>query len=392
MTIAPHNHLRSLFLLDPTVTFLNHGSFGATPKPVFEAYQRYQLELEREPVDFLGRRANDLLGGARKTLGEFLGTSADNLTFVTNATTGMNIVARSLELSPGDEVLSTDHEYGAVDRTWHFLAKKQGFTYINQPIQAPVTTQEAWIEQFWRGVTPRTKVITFSHITSPTALIFPVKQVCRLARENGILTIIDGAHAPGQIDLALDDLSVDFYTGNLHKWLCAQKGAAFLFAHPGVQHLIQPLVVSWGYESSSPGSSTFIDYTQWTGTRDLSAFLAVVDAIRFQQSNDWQSVRADCHALAEWARHRISSLGGLPPLSPASSVWFAQMVCAPLPQAVNIPDLARFLWDEKRIEIPLIEWNGRKLVRISIQGYNSQEDIDCLGSALDEYYKTHSIA
>ncbi|MEM5775123.1 MAG: aminotransferase class V-fold PLP-dependent enzyme, partial [Anaerolineaceae bacterium] len=231
------NQFRDLFLLDPQIIFLNHGSFGATPHPVFAAYQRWQAELEQQPVEFLGRRFAGLMQTARETLGEYLHTRPDNLVFVHNATQGLNIIARSLELGPQDEVLASDHEYGAMDRTWHFLAKKRGFKYINNPIPLPVTTPDDFVSAFFAGVTPRTRVIFLSHITSPTALIFPIQAICKRAREAGILTVIDGAHAPGQISLDLESLGADFYAGNLHKWLCAPKGAAFLYASPAGQHL-----------------------------------------------------------------------------------------------------------------------------------------------------------
>ncbi len=212
-------NLRKLFLLDPSVTFLNHGSFGATPKPVFDEYQRWQLELERQPVEFLGRRFNDLMAHSRAALGEYLNTRAENLIYAQNVTVSLNIVARSLELSAGDEVLSTDHEYGAMDRTWRFLSKERGFTYINQPVS--LESKDAFIESFWSAVTPRTRVIFLSHITSPTAVIFPLDEIIQRARKAGIITIIDGAHVPGQLALDLDSLGADFYGGNLHNFRCA---------------------------------------------------------------------------------------------------------------------------------------------------------------------------
>src|SRR5574342_631097 len=203
------SRIKDQFLLDPNVIFLNHGSFGATPAPVFDAYQSWQRELERQPVEFLGRRATDLLAGSRAALAEYLGVQRDELVYVTNATMGVNIVTRSLPLGPEDEVLSTDHEYGACDRTWRFLAQKFGFAYLNQPISTPFTGKEEIVEQLWLGVTPRTRVISLSHITSPTATILPVAEICCRARAQGILTLVDGAHAPGQLSLELEAIGAD---------------------------------------------------------------------------------------------------------------------------------------------------------------------------------------
>ncbi len=377
--------MKEYFLLDPDIIFLNHGSFGATPRPVFESYQRWQCELERQPVEFLGRRSDELLNAAREKLAAYLGTSRDNLVFVTNATMGINILARSLELGPTDEVLASDHEYGALDRTWKFLSQRSGFKYINHPTSLPVQNGEQWIDQFWAGVTARTRVIFLSHITSPTAIIFPVAEICRRARQAGILTIIDGAHAPGQIDLSLDQLGADFYSGNLHKWLCAPKGAAFLFARPEVQHLVQPLIISWGWESLTPSSSRFVDWMQWTGTRDISAFLAVPDAIAFQAQHNWPVIRRQCHELAAELRQRIIRLTGIPAIYPDSPDWYQQMGTVPLPESVDICELKSALYDRYKIEVPLIEWNGRKLIRFSLQAYNTITDVLALEQALKYY-------
>ena len=370
--------MKELFLLDPDITFLNHGSFGATPRPVFESYQRWQRELERQPVEFLGRRSDELLNFARARLAAYLGTSRDNLVFVTNATLGVNIMARSLTLGPGDEVLASNHEYGALDRTWGYLSQQSGFKYINHRVSLPVKSVDQWVEEFWAAVTPHTRVIFLSHITSPTAMIFPVEEICRRARQHCILTVIDGAHAPGQLDLALDTLGADFYTGNLHKWLCAPKGAAFLYARPEVQ----PLIVSWGWQSDSPGLSPFIDWQQWTGTRDISAFLTVPDAIDFQAAHNWPAVRESCHKLAYELRRRVTALTGLEALYPDSPQWYRQMGTVPLPSYVDINDLKIKLYDEYKIEVPLIDWNGHKLIRFSLQAYNSVEDVLALEKAL----------
>ncbi|GHO58592.1 aminotransferase class V-fold PLP-dependent enzyme [Ktedonobacter robiniae] len=367
------------FQVRPDITFLNHGSFGACPRPVFATYQQWQSALEADPVEFLGRRIDDLLREARLSLAAYLGTQADHLVFVPNTTAGVNIVARSLQLGPGDEVLATDHEYGASDRTWHFLCTQKGMSYINQPIPLPLEGEEEMVEQFWQGVTPRTKVIFISHITSPTALIFPVAKICQRAREAGILTIIDGAHAPGQIPLNLEEIGADFYIGNCHKWLCAPKGSAFLYASPKHQAILQPLIVSWGYESQKPGISSFQDYFGWVGTDDPAAFLSVPSAIAFQQEHNWDAVRAACHELAASTRQEITSLLGTQLI--CSDTWFGQMC------AIQVPDgdsqaLQRTLRETWHIEMPVTSWNNHRYIRLSIQGYNSPADVERLLTAL----------
>ncbi len=367
--------LKKYFLLDPKVTYLNHGSFGATPKPVFKEYQRWQRELENQPVEFLGRRIAGLMAESRAVLGEYLGTRADNLVYTQNVTISLNTVARSLELGSGDEVLASDHEYGAMDRTWQFLSRERGFTYIHQPVK--LSSHTDFIESFWQSVTPHTKVIFLSHITSPTAITFPIAEIIRRARGAGILTIIDGAHVAGQIPLHLDTLDADFYGGNLHKWLCAPKGAGFLYARPEMQKLLKPLVVSWGYEPEIAGPSAFVDQHEWIGTRDPAAFLSVPAAIRFQQEHAWGEVRSACHQLACYAQDMICNLTGIPPLHGPEN-WFAQMAAAPLPAQTDIAALKVRLYDEYRIEVPLVSWNNHRLVRVSIQAYNTKKDVDRL--------------
>ena len=370
------------FLLRSGMTFLNHGSFGACPRPVFGTYQEWQLSLERQPVEFLGRRITELLAAARAQLAAYLGTQADHLVYVPNATYGVNIVARSLELRPGDEVLASDHEYGAADRAWRFACRRSGARYINRPIALPIESAEAVVEQLWAGVTERTRVIFISHISSPTALIFPIAEICRRAREAGILTVIDGAHAPGQIDLDLDALGADFYTGNCHKWLCAPKSAGFLHARPERQALLHPLIVSWGWESETPGVAPFIDYFEWRGTHDPAAYLSVPAAIDWQAERDWPRVRAACHELLLDASQRIAALSGLPQISPDTTEWWAQMRTIPLPPC-DLTLLKARLWDEHQIEVPLVGWNGGHYIRVSIQCYNGPADMDRLVAALE---------
>lgn len=373
------------FFLDPSITFLNHGSFGATPQPVFEAYQRFQLQLEKEPVEFLGRQASTLLGHARESLAEYLHSEKDDLVFVPNATHGINIIAHSLNLGPGDEVLTTDHEYGAMDRTWQFLSDEKGFDYRAVVISLPIPSKEFFVDELFETITPKTKVIYLSHITSPTALIFPVKEVCEKARKMNILTVIDGAHAPGQIDLDLSELGVDIYTGNCHKWLCAAKGSAFLYARHEVQHLVKPLVVSWGWRAEQPGPSQFIDYLEWMGTRDISPFLSVPFAIEYQKDHRWNKVRSDCHDKVAWINREITALFGTESLS-SDSIWFGQMVSIPLPDSIPPADLHDLLFSEYQIEVPVFHWKDKTLIRVSVQIYNDLKDLEFLIYALKRIY------
>jgi isopenicillin-N epimerase len=377
--------LRPLFLLDDTVHFLNHGSFGACPRPVFDVYQAWQRRLERQPVLFLGREIDALDKQTRRGLGAYLHASAENLVFTPNVTIGVNTIARSLRLGAGDEILSTDHEYGACDYTWEFICKKSGATVIHQPIPLPAHSAEEILEHIWQGVTARTRVISVSHITSPTALRLPVEALCARARQAGILTLIDGAHAPGQIPLDLEAVGADFYVGNAHKWMLCPKGAGFLHVRPEVQHLVEPLIVSWGYHASSETTrgSRFLDHLGWTGTNDPAAFLSVPAAIQFMQEHQWDQVRQVCHTLLSNILQRICALVQMGSLYPLDSDLYHQMGIAPLPANTDIVTLKTRLYAEQHVEVPFIDWNGRKFVRISVQGYNTQEDLDALYAGLE---------
>lgn len=375
--------LHQYFLLDPEVHFLNHGSFGATPRPVFDAYQDWQRRLERQPVLFLGREYDALLKESRQALGAYLHADADDLACIPNATHGANIIARSLDLQPGDEILATDHEYGACDYTWEFVCDKAGAKYIHQPISLPVHGEGEVVEQFWQGVTPRTKAVYLSHITSPTALRLPVEAICQRARQAGILSIVDAAHAPGQLPVDLSALGADVYFGNCHKWMLAPKGAAFLYVRHDLQSIIEPFIVSWGSHPTpeTTTGSRFIDILQWTGTKDPAAALAVPAAIEFMHEHHWEQVRVECHALLRSAVERVCNLADLPPLYPLDSDFYSQMAIAPLPP-VDAALLKSRLYDEFKVELPITQYLGRQFVRISIQGYNTQEDVDALVDAL----------
>jgi len=373
--------LRERFLLDPETIYLNHGSFGATPEPVFAAYQRWQRELELQPTAYF-RRAPELLHSARQALGEFVGATASSLLLVTNITVAINIVARSLALAPGDEVLATDLEYGAMDYAWQHACSLAGATYVRQPVPLPVTSAKQVVEAIWAGVTPRTRVLFVSHYTSGTALRLPIEPLIARARSRGILTVIDGAHAPGQLDLDLTALGADFYAANCHKWLLTPKGCGFLYARTEVQALLQPLIVSWGYGRDDGVEPRFIAEHEYQGTRDLAAFLALPDAIAFQREYDWPQVRAACHALLRDTRESLQQLTGLPPLCPASDDWFVQMALLPLPPC-DMTRLKDDLLARHRIEIPCIAAPVPG-VRLSLQGYNTPDDAAALLAALRE--------
>ena len=374
--------MRELFLLNPEIIFLNHGSFGATPRPVFENYQAWQLELERQPVEFFGRRSKELLKYAREELASYLHTSANNLVYMTNVTVALNAVARSLQLKEGDEVLATNQEYGALNRTWNYLSRQRGFKYINTPVDIPVTTPEKYVEDFWKGVTPHTRVIFISHISSVTAIIAPIKEICQRARSQGILSVIDGAHAPGQLPLDMEEIDADFYGANLHKWLCAPKGSGFLYASPRVHALLHPLVVSFGWESDQPGISHLVDLYEYMGTRDLAPFLAVPEAIAFQNNNHWEMVRQQCHELAKRCLIELCQSTGLTPLYAPDSDWFAQMVTIPIPEKTDINILKDRLLEDYQIEVPFVTWEERPYVRGSFQAYNTCQELDIFLSAM----------
>jgi isopenicillin-N epimerase len=375
------NGLRDLFLLRPGVVFFNHGSFGACPRPVFEKYQYWQRELESQPVEFIQRRLKALMHESRGVLGEFVGADGEDLVYVTNASTAINIVARSMQLEPGDEVLTTDHEYGSMNRVWELVCEDSGAKYVYQTVTLPATSHDDVVEQIWSGVTPRTKILFFSHITAPSALIFPVAQLVKRARDAGIIVIVDGAHAPGQVALNLEELGADFYAGNCHKWMMAPKGSGFLYARREMQHLLEPLI--GGRAGKKATGSRFVTEHQYHGTRDASAFLAVPEAIRFMREHDWPAVSRSCHDLACLARERTSELTGLAPTTPNDPSWFSQLAALRIP-AEGAKDLKQRLLDQYNIEVPITGWNGQPYVRLSVQGYNTREDIEALMKALEK--------
>ncbi len=382
-------NLAELFLLDPDVRFLNHGSYGACPAEVFATYQNWQRQLERQPVAFLdpARGYGQWMRDARVALAGELGAAPDDLVGVMNATVGLNIVAQSLLLQPGDEILTTDHEYAALEKTWAYVARRTGAVIKSITVPLPLVNEAAFTATVLNGMTDRTKVLFLSHITSATALVFPIETVVAEARKRGIWSVIDGAHVPGHIPLNLNVLGADFYSGNCHKWLMAPKGSAFLHVRPEWQNLMNPLVISHGWAAEPGpdgafGNTTFIDSIEMQGTRDPAAWLTVPAAIRFRHEHHWGRVAAACTALVQDTAQRIARRTGLVPF--ASPAFCApQMVAMPIPPCEPL-ELQMALLAKYRIEIPVFRWKDHHIARVSAQGYNTQSEMDALVEGLTD--------
>ena len=382
------NALKDQFLINPDIHFLNFGSFGACPKPVFENYQYWQRLLEFETVQFINVNGASNLANSRAALASYIDVpDKDDLVYITNPTLGVNMIATNLNLAAGDEVLTTDLEYGACDRTWDFYCEKRNAIYKRQHITLPITTKEKFLEDFFAGLTDKTRVVFVSHITSSTGLILPVKEIVDIAKAKGIITIVDGAHVPGQLPLSIKELDADFYTGAAHKWMMAAKGCSFLYAHKRVQPMLkEPLIVSWGYKAIKPSGSHFIDYNQMIGTRDFSAFLTIPACIQFMEENNWPLVAQKCHELVLSNAERFFALLGSSPISPLTKEWIGQMLSIPI-NTTRPEELQRKLFIDYNIEVPVMRQGDRIYLRYSINGYNSQQDLDALYEALVEIKK-----
>lgn len=385
-------NLSEQFLLDPDVVFLNHGSFGACPRPVFEEYQRWQLKLERQPVAFLDSRrglATNLRVSRAAIAAEF-GADPQDIAQVSNATSGLNIVIQSLPLKPGDEILTTNHEYNALEKTWAYVTRRTGAKLVVVKVPLPLTSATAFHDTLVAGMTERTRVVFLSHITSPTALLFPIESVIAEARQRGILSVIDGAHTPGHIPLDLEAVGADFYSGNCHKWLMSPKGSAFVHARREHQQMIDPLVIShgWTADNKEPGvggpfgNSAFVDEVEMQGTRDPAPWLAVPAAIAFRREHDWWRVSRDCQRLAQETAARLGDLTGLEPFS-SPEFCAPQMVAMPIPEC-DPAKIKIALLEQYGIEIPVSNWQGHYIVRLSCQGYNTRPQMDVLIDALSE--------
>ena len=382
--------MKSKFLLDPTITFLNHGSFGATPQSVFEAKVNLQRELEADPVHFIQKKLPIYLKAAKEPLAEFIGCDTDDFFFTPNPTQAINTIMRSLQLQPGDEILATNHEYGAMDRTWNFYCKKSGAKYIRQNISLPITSKEQILEDFWKGYSSKTKVVFINQISSSTALIFPVKEICDKAQELGLITIVDGAHVPGHIPLNLRELNPDYYTGTLHKWMLAPKGSSFLYVKKEFQADLDPLIVSWGYESLFPSESQFLDYHEYQGTNDHSTYLCTPQVIQFLKENNWETQAKACRAMVIEQYPRFCKLLNSQPLCPVTEEFLGQM--ASIPVCTSKPmELKEVLYSKYHIQIPVMPLNDGVYVRFSINAYNTIADLDTLYAALWDIIQTTDL-
>ena len=373
------NSYKSLFLLDKDTIYLNHGSFGACPKAIFDSLIQWQRKLENDPLLHLAVDIYSHLEKSREALSNYVDCHKDDIVFSPNPSTALNTIIKSLDLQIDDEILTTNHEYGALDRTWNFICKRTGAKYIKTKIELPFLSEDYFTNSIISRVTKKTKVIFLSHITSSTGLIFPIEKICTFARENNILCIIDGAHAPGHISLSIKKLDPDIYVGACHKWMCAPKGTSFLYAKKEIQNEIDPLVVSWGYEAEEPSHSQFLDYHQWQGTNDYSAYLTMPDIIKFLNKYDWKNVSKKCRDNNLKARKLLNNFFNKKPIS--SNKFIGQMSSIEI-DCKDILALMEELYKSFKIQVPIFKWEDKTFLRISMQAYNEIEDIDRLIFAL----------
>lgn len=364
------------------VTYLNNGSFGPTPREVSQTRRLWLDRLEANPQDFYTRQLGPRLAECRGRLGNLFGTHADNLVLVENATAAMNIVAASVRLQPGDEVLANDHEYGAVLRLWEKVCRRAEAKLVVRPLDVPIAGADEVVDSLFAAANDRTRLVVFSHVTSPTAIVLPVAALCRRAKALGIDTCIDGPHALAMRDVDLDGLGCDYYTASCHKWLCAPLGSGFLYVHPRRQSQVEPALVSWGRALAGDAAS-WRDEFNWVGTRDPSPFLAIGAAMDFLGRAGWDAFRTRTHALAAYAREALSRTLGAQPLVPDDIDWYGSMISLRI-AAGDATALQTALWERYAIEIPIIAWGEHRLVRPSCHLYTSIEDIDHLVCALKE--------
>jgi isopenicillin-N epimerase len=382
---------RARMLLDSSVANLNTGSFGPLPRPVFERATELRRRLAEEPMDFLVRQAPPLMWSARERLAAFLGADPRRLVFTANVTAAVNLVAASLPLAAPGEILLTDHEYGAMHWCWERAGQRLGLTVRTFALPPLPRTPAEIVEAACAAMTPRTRLFFFSHALSPTGMVLPARELCAEARRRGILMVIDGAHAPAMVPLKLNELGCDFYGGNCHKWLLAPTGTGFLHLGAGSEDRLQPLQVSWGWrpdrarldERDEFGSTPRLRALEFEGTRDPCPWLAVPEALAFQEGLGWERIRRRNAGLVELVRARLAGGVGLRPVTPTHPELHGFMTAFRLPEGTQPAALRAGLW-ERRIEAPVIERPEGLLLRVSTHFYNTEDEIARLAEILPD--------
>jgi isopenicillin-N epimerase len=385
--------IRQHWLLDPSVVFLNHGSFGACPIPVLRYQAELRQRMERQPVQFFVRDLEGLLDEAREALGAFLGAPAHDLAWIPNATTAVNAVLRSLSFAPGDELLTTDHEYNACRNVLDLVARRAGARVVVANLPFPVTGPDQVLQAVMDRVTERTRIALIDHVTSQTGLVLPIEALVRELRTRGVETLVDGAHAPGMLPLNVAAIGAAWYTGNCHKWICAPKGAAFLYTRPDMQEQTRPIVISHGANSTRTDRSRYLIEFDWVGTDDPTAVLSVPEAIRFMgqlMPGGWPAIRETNRQLVLRGRDVLCTALGIAP--PCPDEMIGSLASLPLPDGDGRPGtsplyadpLQDLLLQQFHIEVPVIPWPKppKRLIRLSAQVYNGDGDYEQLGHAL----------
>ena len=383
---------RARMMLDPTTTNLNTGSFGPLPRSVFERVTDLRRRLAEEPMDFLVRGVPLLLRTARESLAQFLGADPRRLVFTVNVTAAVNLVSSSLRLASPGEILLTDHEYGAMHWTWQRAAQRQGLTLRTFPLPILASSPQEIVDAACNAMNERTRLFFFSHVLSPTGMILPARELCAEARKRGILTVVDGAHAPAFTALNLEEVNADFYGSNCHKWLLAPTGSGFLYLGPGAWERIQPLQVSWGWtpdrvrldEPDEYGSTPRIRLLELEGTRDICPWLTVPAAIQFQKEIGRQRIRERIDELTCYVRRQLTGLCGMTVATPEHPALHGAMTAFRLPPGRDAAELRGGLWEKWRIEAPVIERPEGLLIRASTHFYNTEEEVDRLRQALSD--------
>jgi isopenicillin-N epimerase len=375
---------RSLWSLDPSITFLNHGSFGACPIAILEYQQTLRAQMEAEPVRFFAMELEPMLDRARQVLAEFVGADSAGLVFVPNATTGVNTVLRSLSLQPGDELLTTNHEYNASRNALDFAAQRSGAKVVVVEVPFPIEDSGQVVEAVLAGVSEQTRLVLVDHVSSQTGLIFPLQELIAALTQRGVEVLVDGAHAPGMVPLNLKELGATYYTGNCHKWMCNPKGAAFLAIAEEKCEALRPLVISHGANAVREDRSRFFLEFDWTGTADPTPYLCVPETIRYMGAllpGGWSELMASNRQKALAARGFLCEALKCDPLCPPEMIGAMAVLALP---SGGVESLKNDIFERFSVEVPIIPWVGLsdRLIRISAQLYNTRTDYDVLARAL----------